>query len=69
MKRYLYEQIIEEASGHQTFYVDAKSKEEADLIISKGGGNIYSEEVEVTRLGTPYHVGETDLGDDGDFGE
>ena len=36
-KRYLYEQIVEEASGHQTYFVDAKSKEEADLIISEGG--------------------------------
>lgn len=69
MKRYLYEQIVEEASGNQVFYVDAETKEDADAIISDGGGEIYSEEIEVTNLGKPEFIGETELDDHGDFGE
>lgn len=49
MKRYLYTAYIKDASGYQTFFVDAESKEEADIKI-QDGGEIYENEVEVTDI-------------------
>ena len=67
MKRFLYTYSVTAASGTQTFYVDAETQEEADELI-QAGGEIYSNDVEVTDLGEPDRAGETNIDDYGDFG-
>ena len=67
LKRFLFNYSIESASGHQTFYVDAKNLKEAEEKI-KSGGEIYAHECEVTDLSDkPEFAGETTLDDFGDF--
>lgn len=65
MKRFLYSFDVKAASGTQVFYVDAETQEEADELI-QAGGEIYSNEVEVTDLGEPVRAGETGIDDFGD---
>ena len=67
MKRFLFSYDIESASGTQCFYVDAETLEEAKVKI-EDGGDIYSDECEVTGLcHDPEFVGETSIDDFGDF--
>lgn len=65
-QRYLYRAEVTSASGSQMFYVDAESQDEADELIEKGG-EIYTNEVEVTDLSELEPCGTTTLDDFGDF--
>lgn len=67
MRRFLFSHEVKAASGSQTFYVDAETLEEARAILKTDGGEIYSNEVEVTDLSEPEDAGETTLDDFGDF--
>lgn len=69
MKRYLFTAEVLLAEGSQTFRVDANSLEEAQQILSNGGGDIYVHEVEVVSLGEFELERETTLDDFGDFPE
>ena len=65
-QRYLFIANVTNASGTQTFYVDAESQEEANRLIETGG-EMYSNEVEVTDLSDFEPAGVTTLDDYGDF--
>lgn len=67
MKRYLFTASVERAEGTQTFFVDAKSLEEARQILGNGGGEIYAHEVDVVALSEFEFERETELTDFGDF--
>lgn len=68
MKRYLYNASVDGASGSQTFYVDAETREEADTKLKVGGpADIYAADVEVTQLGEFEFDSETTIDDFGDF--
>jgi hypothetical protein len=67
MKRFLFQYGVKNASGSQTFYVDAESLDEARKLLDRDGGDLYSNEVEVTDLTEPEYEGETTLDDFGDY--
>ena len=70
MKRYLYTASVKAASGTQTFYVDARNKEEADArLADKDTDGIYMHDVEVIALDEFEFEGETEVTDFGDFPE
>jgi hypothetical protein len=52
-RRYFFSCEVQQAEGFQEFYVDAKSKEEAEALVNDGGGEFSEEEVLVTSLGEP----------------
>ena len=67
-KRYLYEAPVTDASGTQVFYVDALSRREADRRAANDETDgIFSNEVEVTNLGSLEFIDETTIEDFGDF--
>lgn len=66
MKRYLFTAQVKSASGYQTFFVDAETREEADALINEGG-DIYAHEVDVTDLERLEFDHETTTDDFGDF--
>lgn len=66
MKRFLINTDVVDAQGVQTWYVDAESEDEALEKFNAGAGEIYENEVEVTKLGDPEICGETTLDDFGD---
>lgn len=51
MPIYRVEMKVLEASGHQTFLVEADSKAAAEDLVENGGGVFESQDVEVTHLG------------------
>lgn len=68
MKRFLYSASVTAASGHQVFFIDAASQEEADARAREGDSDgIHSEEVMVDDLSALDPCGETTLDDYGDF--
>lgn len=70
MKRYLYVAAVKQASGSQTFYIDAESQGEADERARAGDTDgIYLHEVEVTDLYELEPCGDTGTDDFGDFPE
>jgi hypothetical protein len=69
MKRFLIDTSVENAEGSQTWYVDAKTEEEALAKFKSGDCNIYESNVEVTRSGEPEISGEVPLDDFGRFAE
>lgn len=70
LKRYLYTAEVKSASGHQVFYIDAASREEADARAQAGQSDgIHSEEVMVDDLHELDFTGETSTNDYGDFPE
>lgn len=66
LKRHLFITSVENAEGTQTWWVDAASKEDALAKFEAGNCEIYSSEVEVTKLGEPEYLGATSLDDFGD---
>lgn len=66
LERHLIVTSVEHAEGTQTWWVDATSSDEALAKFEAGDGEIYSNEVEVTKLGEPAHAGIVDLDDFGD---
>ncbi|MGV2866365.1 hypothetical protein [Achromobacter sp. AGC39] len=70
LKRYLYTAEVKSASGHQVFYIDAVSREEADARAKAGKSDgIHSEEVMVVDLHELDFTGETSTNDYGDYPE
>lgn len=69
IERHLIETSVEEAAGTQVWWVDAISKEDALLKFDAGEGEIYGSEVEVIKIGEPWHSGTTSLDDFGDSSE
>ena len=68
MKRYLYTAQVKSASGFQTFYVDANSRQDADgRVANDDTDGIYMHAVEVTDLEDFEFEGETTVADFGDF--
>ena len=66
IKRFIIERAVAGAEGSQCFFVDAKSEQEALTLYEAKGGEIYDSECEITELGEPNIIGETDLDDFGD---
>lgn len=66
MKRFLIETSVENASGTQTWFVDAETEDEALEKHKSGSSNQYSSDVEVTSLGEPEISSEVPLDDFGD---
>ena len=69
IERHLIVANVDNAEGTQTWWVDAESKEDAIAKFEAGEGEIYSNEVEVIKLGDPSHIGVTSLDDFGDAGQ
>jgi hypothetical protein len=69
MKRFLIDTSVENAEGSQTWYVDAKTEEEALAKFESGDCNIYESNVEVTKSGEPEISGAVPLDDFGRFAE
>lgn len=69
IQRFLINTSVKDASGTQTWYVDAESWEEALVKFDGAGGNLYESEVEVTDLGEPEPAGTTTLDDYGSCGD
>jgi hypothetical protein len=68
MPRYLYVASITSAAGNQTFYIDADSREEADIRAAQHDTDgMYAEEIEVQDLSRLEACGETTTDDFGDF--
>lgn len=66
-QRFLFTAQIERAEGSQTFYVDADTQEEAMAALKNGGGDIYSQEVEVVSLSSFEFEQITSTDDYGDY--
>lgn len=67
MQRFLLICDATSVSGHQIYYVDARTEEEAIAIYKKEGGELYSEELEVQDLSEPAVLETTTLDDYGNF--
>ncbi len=63
-RTFLVSADVVKASGGQTWKVRAKTEEEAVEMVSKGGGDFFEEEIEVTELGEFYNTGELDPDED-----
>lgn len=66
LKRFLISHDVVNASGTQVFWVDAESEDEAMAKHQAGESDMYSSEVEVTKLGEPSLCGTTSLDDTGE---
>lgn len=68
LKRFIYSAMVTNSSGSQSFYIDAKSREEADERVAKNESDgMYANDSEVTDLGPLEYEDETTVDDFGDF--
>lgn len=68
LKRFIYSAMVTNSSGSQSFYIDAKSREEADeRAANKESDGMYANDSEVTDLDSFEYEDETTVDDFGDF--
>ncbi|EKN4800903.1 hypothetical protein FG446_002124 [Yersinia enterocolitica] len=68
LKRFIYSATVTSGSGSQSFYIDAKSREEADARAANNESNgMYADDSEVTDLDALEYEDETTVDDFGDF--
>lgn len=68
LKRFIYSATVTSGSGSQSFYIDAKSREEADARAANNGSDgMYADDSEVTDLDALEYEDETTVDDFGDF--
>lgn len=68
LKRFIYSATVTRGSGSQSFYIDAKSREEADARAANNESDgMYADDSEVTDLDTLEYEDETTVDDFGDF--
>jgi hypothetical protein len=68
LKRFVYTASVESTYGHQSFYIDATTREEADERAARNDTDaIYAEEIEVQDLGKLVFDNETTTDDFGQF--
>ncbi|EOA7127698.1 hypothetical protein ACH117_003552 [Yersinia enterocolitica] len=68
LKRFIYSATVTSGSGSQSFYIDAKSREEADARAANNESNgMYADDSEITDLDALEYEDETTVDDFGDF--
>ncbi|CNE71141.1 hypothetical protein [Yersinia kristensenii] len=68
LKRFIYSATVTSGSGSQSFYIDAKSREEADKRAANNESDgMYADDSEVTDLDALEYEDETTVDDFGDF--
>ncbi|HHH1977973.1 TPA: hypothetical protein ACPZUA_000913 [Yersinia enterocolitica] len=68
LKRFIYSATVTSGSGSQSFYIDAKSREEADKRATNNESDgMYADDSEVTDLDALDYEDETTVDDFGDF--
>ncbi len=68
LKRFIYSATVTSGSGSQSFYIDAKSREEADARAANNESDgMYADDSEVTDLDALEYEDETTVDDFGDF--
>ncbi|HHH1924162.1 TPA: hypothetical protein ACPZT9_000357 [Yersinia enterocolitica] len=68
LKRFIYSATVTSGSGSQSFYIDAKNREEADArAANKESDGMYADDSEVTDLDAFDYEDETTVDDFGDF--
>lgn len=68
LKRFIYSATVTCGSGSQSFYIDAKNREEADArAANKESDGMYADDSEVTDLDALEYEDETTVDDFGDF--
>ncbi|HEN3625414.1 TPA: hypothetical protein U5E31_002060 [Yersinia enterocolitica] len=68
LKRFIYSATVTRGSGSQSFYIDAKSREEADARAANNESDgMYADDSEVTDLDALEYEDETTVDDFGDF--
>ncbi|EKN5088598.1 hypothetical protein DVP68_23625 [Yersinia enterocolitica] len=68
LKRFIYSATVTSGSGSQSFYIDAKSREEADARAANNESDgMYADDSEVTDLDALDYEDETTVDDFGDF--
>ncbi len=68
LKRFIYSAMVTNSSGSQSFYIDAKSREEADERAAKNESDgMYTNDSEVTDLDSLEYEDETTVDDFGDL--
>ncbi|HDL8294566.1 TPA: hypothetical protein PXQ88_002823 [Yersinia enterocolitica] len=68
LKRFIYSATVTSGSGSQRFYIDAKSREEADARAANNESDgMYADDSEVTDLDALEYEDETTVDDFGDF--
>ncbi|MFM1466898.1 hypothetical protein WFQ12_03310 [Yersinia enterocolitica] len=68
LKRFIYSATVTSGSGSQSFYIDAKNREEADKRAANNESDgMYADDSEVTDLDALEYEDETTVDDFGDF--
>ncbi|CNI59837.1 hypothetical protein [Yersinia bercovieri] len=68
LKRFIYSATVTSGSGSQSFYIDAKSREEADARSANNESDgMYADDSEITDLDALEYEDETTVDDFGDF--
>lgn len=68
LKRFIYSATVTSGSGSQSFYIDAKSREEADKRATNNESDgMYADDSEITNLDALEYEDETTVDDFGDF--
>lgn len=68
LKRFIYSATVTSGSGSQSFYIDAKNREEADARAANNESDgMYADDSEVTDLDALDYEDETTVDDFGDF--
>lgn len=68
LKRFIYSATVTSGSGSQSFYIDAKNREEADARASNNESDgMYADDSEITDLDALEYEDETTVDDFGDF--
>ncbi|MGE4748530.1 hypothetical protein AB8990_03380 [Yersinia enterocolitica] len=68
LKRFIYSAMVTSGSGSQSFYIDAKNREEADKRAANNESDgMYADDSEVTDLGALEYEDETTVDDFGGF--
>ncbi|CFB71219.1 hypothetical protein [Yersinia enterocolitica] len=68
LKRFIYSATVTSGSGSQSFYIDAKSREEADARAANNESDgMYADDSEVTDLDALEYEDETTVDDFGEF--
>lgn len=68
LKRFIYSAMVTNSSGSQSFYIDAKNREEADeRAANQESDGMYADDSEVTDLDALEYEDETTVDDFGDF--
>ncbi|HDW8050321.1 TPA: hypothetical protein RM804_001871 [Yersinia enterocolitica] len=68
LKRFIYSATVTSGSGSQSFYIDAKNREEADARAANNESNgMYADDSEITDLDALEYEDETTVDDFGDF--